>query len=97
MHFASLTLEGAHPQIMPTTNFHHKIEKLNFSFFFKIIQYPFNRIFQINFCVRVPLNNTKNHFHKKKTRKTDFDIFVIKWYNIPLMHFASLTLEDAHP
>ena len=24
-------------------------------------------------------------------------IFLIKWYNIPLMQFASLTLEGAHP
>ena len=48
--------------------------------------------FQIKFCVRVPLNNTKTIFTRKKTGKTDFYIFVIKWYNIPLMHFASLTL-----
>ena len=53
--------------------------------------------FQINFCVCVPLNNTKPIFTRKKTRKTDFYGFVIKWYNIPLMHFASLTLEGAHP
>ena len=78
MHFASLTLAGAHPLIMPTTDFHQKIEKYNFSFFFKIIQYPLNEIFQINFYVRVPLNNTKNHFQKKKTRTIDFCIFVIK-------------------
>ena len=68
-----------------------------FIFFFKIIQYPFNGIFHIGFCVRVPLKYTKNHFQKKKTLKPDFYIFVIKWYNIPLMHFASLTLEGAHP
>ena len=61
------------------------------------MQYPFNGIFHISFCMRVPLNNTKNYFHKEKTRKPDFYIFVIKWYNIPLMHFASLTLEGAHP
>ena len=61
------------------------------------MQYPFNGIFHISFCVRVPLNNTKNHFHKKKTRKPDFYIFVIKCYNIPLMHFATLTLKGAHP
>ena len=53
--------------------------------------------FQIKFCVRIPLNNTKTIFTRKKTGKTDFYIFVIKWYNIPLMHFASLTLEGAHP
>ena len=49
-----------------------KLKNKIFHFFFKIIQYPFNWIFQINFCVRVPLNNTKNHFHKKKTRKQIF-------------------------
>ena len=37
-------------------------------------------MFHISFCVRVPLNNTKNHVHKKRTRKLDFYIFVIKWY-----------------
>ena len=60
------------------------------------MQYPYNGIFQINFCVRVPLNNTKTHFHKK-TRKKDFYSFVIKGYNISLMHCASLTLEGVHP
>ena len=40
MHFDTLTLEVAH-EIMPTTDFHQK--------------FPFNWIFQINFCVRVPL------------------------------------------
>ena len=68
-----------------------------FPFFFKIIQYPLNGIFQINFYVRVPLNITKTIFIRKKSRKTDFYIFVIKWYDIPLMHFASLTLEGSHP
>ena len=53
--------------------------------------------FEINFCVRVPLNNTKTNSQKEKTPKTDFYIFVIKWYNIPLMPFVSLTLEGAHP
>ena len=52
--------------------------------------------FTLAFASRT-LNNTKNHFHKKKPRKPDFYIFVIKWYNISLMHFASLTLEGAHP
>ena len=28
--------------------------------------------------------------------KTDFYIYVIKWYNIPVMHFATLTLVVAH-
>ena len=55
MHFATLTLEVAH-EIMPTTDFHEKFEKNKIlHVFFKIIQYPFNGIFQINFCVRVPL------------------------------------------
>ena len=89
MQFASLTLEGAHPLIMPTTDFHQKNWKIKFFIFFKIIQYPFDGIFQINFCVRVPLNDTKNHFHKKKIPKNRFLFFVIKWYNIPLMQFAS--------
>ena len=62
-----------------------------------MIQYPFNGIFHISFCVRVPLNNTKTIFKREKNEKTDFYIFVIKWYNIPLMHFASLTLEGTHP
>ena len=53
--------------------------------------------FQIKFWGRVPLNNTKTIFKKKKSRKTDFHIFVIKWYNISLMHFGSLTLEGVHP
>ena len=36
MHFASLTLEGAHPLIMPITDFHQKIEKIKiFHFFFQ--------------------------------------------------------------
>ena len=52
--------------------------------------------FQIKFWVRVPLNNTKTIFTRKKTGKNNFYIFVIKWY-INLMHFASLTLEGAHP
>ena len=83
---------------MPTTEFHQKIDHQKKKIiFFKIIQYPFNGIFYIRYCVRVPLNNTKNHFHKKKTQKPVFHIFVIKWYNIPLMHFESLTLEGAHP
>ena len=90
MHFASLTLERSSLN-HADNRFSSKNWKINFFiFFFKIIQYPFNGIFHISFCVRVPLNNTKNHFHKKKTRKPDFYIFVIKWYNIPLMHFASL-------
>ena len=84
-----------------TKNHFHKKKPRKTDFFiflfFKIIQYPFNGIFHISFCVRVPLNNTKNHFHKEKNRKNRFYIFVIKWYNISLMHFASLTLEGAHP
>ena len=85
--------------LTPTTDFIIKLKNKIFHIFFKIIQDPFNGIFQINFCVPVPLNNTKNHFHKKKkkNRKTDFYSFVIKWYKIPLMHFASLTLQGAHP
>ena len=72
MHFATLTLEVAY-EIMPTTDFHQKFEKNKIlHVFFKIIQYPFKGIFQINFCMRVPLNNTKNHFHKKKPRKQIF-------------------------
>ena len=55
MHFATLTLEVAYG-IMPTTDFHQKFEKNKIlHVFFKIIQYPFNGIFQINFCVPVPL------------------------------------------
>ena len=54
MHFATLTLKVAY-EIMPTTDFHQKFEKNKIlHVFFKIIQYPFNGIFQINFCVRVP-------------------------------------------
>ena len=30
---------------------------------------------EINFCVRVPLNNTKNHFHKKKNPQKQ--IFIV--------------------
>ena len=36
------------------------------------MQYPFNGIFHISFCVRVPLNNTQNHFHKKKPENPIF-------------------------
>ena len=82
MHFASLTLNslrmGAHPEIMPTTGFHQKIEKKNFHFFFKIIQYPLNGIFQINFYVRVPLNITKTIFIRKKSPKSRFLYFCYK-------------------
>ena len=64
---------------MPTTDFHQKIEKIKFFiFFFKIIQYPFNGFFQINFCLRVPLNNTKTIFTRKKTRKNVFLYFCHK-------------------
>ena len=73
-----------------------KNKNFSFFFFFKIIQYPFYGSFQINFFVRVPLNNTKTIFTRKNPNNR-FYIFVIKSYNIPLMHFASLTLEGAHP
>ena len=94
MHFASLILEGAHLKSRRQQIFIKKLKNKIFHFFFKIIQYPFNGFFQIKFCVRVPLNNTKTIFtREKKNGKTDFYIFVIKWYNIPLMHLASLTLD----
>ena len=35
MQLAILTLEGAHPYIMPTTDFHQKIEKTKFLHFFQ--------------------------------------------------------------
>ena len=80
MHFASLTLEAVILKSCRQQIFIKKLKNKIFHFFFKIIQYPFNGILNIIFCVRVPLNNTKNHVHKKKTRKPDFYIFVIKWY-----------------
>ena len=97
MHFASLTLRALILKSRRQQIFIKKLKNKFFHSFLKTIQYPFNGIFQINFCVRVPLNNTKTHFDKKKAPKKDFYSFVIKWYNIPLMHFASLTLEGAHP
>ena len=37
---------------------------------------PLNGIFQINFYVRVPLNNTKNHFQKGKNLEKPIFIFL---------------------
>ena len=83
MQFASLTLRALILKSCRQQIFIKKLKNKIFHFFFKIIQYPFNGIFQINFYVRVPLNNTKNHFHKgKKTRKTDFYIFVLNGIKI---------------
>ena len=78
MHFATLTLE-ADSLNHADNRFSSKNWKIKFFiFFFKIIQYPFNGIFQINFYVRVPLNNTKNHFHKEKNPKNRFLYFYQK-------------------
>ena len=32
--------------------------------------------FKIKFCVRVPLNNTQNNFHKKKKKKNPENRFL---------------------
>ena len=102
MHFASLILRALILKSRRQQIFIKKLKNKFFHFFFKIMQYPFNGFFQIKFLVRLTLNDTKTILPKPfsqgiKSGKSDFYIFVIKWYNIPLKHFASLTLEGAHP
>ena len=65
-----------------------KLKNKIFHFFFKIIQYPFNGSFQINFYVRVPLNNTKNHFHKKTNPNNRFLYFCHKIVLFPFNAFC---------
>ena len=69
----ALILKSCRQQI-----FIKKLKNLIFHFFFEIIQYPFNGIFHISFCVCVPLNNTQNNFLNKKTKKTRFLYFCHK-------------------